>query len=908
MVILTNYCLYATDYYVSNTGNDGNTGTSTGDAWATIDKVNSMVASMGAGDKILFERDGVFRGTINISVSGIAANPITIGAYGTGNNPVIKGSEVITGWAQSGNIWTADCPDFPESVTNLFINGNFQPLGRYPNDSYLTVTGGSGKSIVIDDALSFPDGHWDNGQIAIKTARWMMDAVKIFSQVGTTISLYENTTYGIWEGFGYFFQNHINALDLEGEWAYDEEQKKIHVFSATDLNSLTIEATKYDYCIKLENANYITIENLELSHARSVAIRAHTCEHINFSNNIITYSGGNGIHIRYCNNSVFDNNTIYYTNNNGFDSYYSNNVELTNNVIKHAGYIPGRGWNDNHQYTGIYISDAEDFLIEYNVVDTVGFNGISFYFCSDVIMKNNFINYYSFVKDDAAGIYTWGTQDYGNKIIGNIILNGIGAPEGTDHPDSYEAFGIYLDDNTKYVFVEDNTVAFASYFGIFVHSSDSCIVTNNTVFDNLKGQLALIRKGGALNIDDCKFDGNYLFSIGKNDQWVIFSQYVLGENEFTNNTICDPYDEQIIYESHWEPFEVLLHTITDWQAIGNVSDKPIPFTWAQSGLPDTIGFVNFYYNASKDSKEIALSGTYRDLDNNIVIGSYSLDPFSSVILLKENRELLGNETTPDGEIEFCQRTETTQYTTVGTLQADTYTWFVSPGSAGLVEGTGKTVNINWDPTFSGECNISFTASGPSNYSAISPPLTVNVSPGPDKPEKPVGPDSLFQNSPESQYSTIEVEGATSYEWSINPSNAGEVFGLGNTCGVQWNEPFFGTAYLRVRAQNDCGFGNYSDSLLMKIVEAELGYGIINIFTPNGDGYNDYWNIPFIRDFPDAIIKIFDRQNKLLVEYRGSDSSWNGTVNGELVPMGNYLYVIQIGQGKQPIKGYVTVLR
>ncbi len=153
-----------------------------------------------------------------------------------------------------------------------------------------------------------------------------------------------------------------------------------------------------------------------------------------------------------------------------------------------------------------------------------------------------------------------------------------------------------------------------------------------------------------------------------------------------------------------------------------------------------------------------------------------------------------------------------------------------------------------------------------------------------------------------------MEDATSYDWKINPPEAGRLFPFGNTCGVEWNEPFFGTAYVSVRAENDCGLGIFSDSLKNTSKEAELAYGIINIFTPNGDGFNDYWSIPFIRDFPDATVKIFDRSNRLLIEYNGLDSSWNGTVNGELVPMGSYLYVIDLKTGKPPIKGYVTVLR
>jgi gliding motility-associated-like protein len=233
---------------------------------------------------------------------------------------------------------------------------------------------------------------------------------------------------------------------------------------------------------------------------------------------------------------------------------------------------------------------------------------------------------------------------------------------------------------------------------------------------------------------------------------------------------------------------------------------------------------------------------------------------------------------------------------------------LSPESAGTISGSGKSVTVNWDPGFSGNCNISFLASGANSFKAVSPALQVNVLPKPTKPIIPDGPVSLFQNAPLADYSTAKVDDALSYEWKIFPPEAGKIYPNETNCKIEWNEPFLGYAYLSVRAENGCGMGKYSDSLKINVQEAELAYGIINIFTPNGDGFNDYWSIPFIKDFPDAVIKIFDRNNQLLVEYKGADSSWNGTVNGELVPMGNYLYMIDLKNGKPPIKGYVTVLR
>src|SRR5665811_728715 len=92
----------ATDYYVSSSGNDANNGISSSTPWKTIAKVNSAFSLMKPGDRILFNRGDTFYGTIIVTKSGSAGSPITIGAYGTGNNPIITGFTTISGWKNEG--------------------------------------------------------------------------------------------------------------------------------------------------------------------------------------------------------------------------------------------------------------------------------------------------------------------------------------------------------------------------------------------------------------------------------------------------------------------------------------------------------------------------------------------------------------------------------------------------------------------------------------------------------------------------------------------------------------------------------------------------------------------------------------------------------------------------------------
>ncbi|MBA0883276.1 T9SS type B sorting domain-containing protein [Flavobacterium undicola] len=63
------------------------------------------------------------------------------------------------------------------------------------------------------------------------------------------------------------------------------------------------------------------------------------------------------------------------------------------------------------------------------------------------------------------------------------------------------------------------------------------------------------------------------------------------------------------------------------------------------------------------------------------------------------------------------------------------------------------------------------------------------------------------------------------------------------------------------------------------------------FTPNNDGYNDYWNITELSAQPYAYIRIFDRYGKFLKQISPNGAGWNGTFNGHYVPADDYWFVI-----------------
>ncbi len=99
-----------------------------------------------------------------------------------------------------------------------------------------------------------------------------------------------------------------------------------------------------------------------------------------------------------------------------------------------------------------------------------------------------------------------------------------------------------------------------------------------------------------------------------------------------------------------------------------------------------------------------------------------------------------------------------------------------------------------------------------------------------------------------------------------------------------------------------------------IVET-LGVIIPTIFTPNGNGTNDYFEIIGIRHFKDNSIKIYNRWGNLVYEkehYGSSDDDWwygtsnvKWTIGGDKgLPAATYYYVLDLGNGIKPQTGYI----
>ncbi|MHC4720042.1 MAG: LamG-like jellyroll fold domain-containing protein, partial [Planctomycetota bacterium] len=123
-------------YYVSPSGDDGNSGRAPKQAWKTISKVNSI--RFQAGDSILFEGGKTFHGSLRFDTadSGTRANPVMVGSYGQGHATISSGVE--------HGLFAKNVSAF--EVRNLvFVGAGSDVEGNFSGIYFLTDLGGDVK-------------------------------------------------------------------------------------------------------------------------------------------------------------------------------------------------------------------------------------------------------------------------------------------------------------------------------------------------------------------------------------------------------------------------------------------------------------------------------------------------------------------------------------------------------------------------------------------------------------------------------------------------------------------------------------------------------------------------------------------------------------------------------------------
>ncbi len=87
--------------------------------------------------------------------------------------------------------------------------------------------------------------------------------------------------------------------------------------------------------------------------------------------------------------------------------------------------------------------------------------------------------------------------------------------------------------------------------------------------------------------------------------------------------------------------------------------------------------------------------------------------------------------------------------------------------------------------------------------------------------------------------------------------------------------------------------------------------IPTIITPNGDGTNDAFVVECLFAFgkyPNNQVAIYNQWGDEIFRAMPYENNWEGTYNGEEVPVGTYFYHVDLGDGSDTFTGFLVIER
>ncbi len=146
-----------------------------------------------------------------------------------------------------------------------------------------------------------------------------------------------------------------------------------------------------------------------------------------------------------------------------------------------------------------------------------------------------------------------------------------------------------------------------------------------------------------------------------------------------------------------------------------------------------------------------------------------------------------------------------------------------------------------------------------------------------------------------------------------PSNGTATVNGDGTIEYTSNDDFIGTEAFTYEIC-DAFCTNICDTATVTItVESSEDFKVPGGFSPNGDNINDFFVITGLDQYPDNKLSIFNRWGDVVYEAAPYNNDWDGTPSvgvlmGDKVTSGTYFYILELGEGIEPLKGSLEIKR
>jgi gliding motility-associated-like protein len=282
--------------------------------------------------------------------------------------------------------------------------------------------------------------------------------------------------------------------------------------------------------------------------------------------------------------------------------------------------------------------------------------------------------------------------------------------------------------------------------------------------------------------------------------------------------------------------------------------------WAASRLEPQLGWTSFPTLVETFGDSLRFSSTIPGR------GEWALSEYS---LRPEAPEILGPDT-------LCAGLQSVSYSIAG-QPATTYLWTISAaGQSSSFEG--PEVLVDWNGETS--AGISVVASIADGCSSLPASLNMHFNPLPlaafeaDLPSFPSTENPIQFNN--------ESLGSNAYAWNFGDENASEV----QSPLHRFELP--GVYLVTLTVSNEFGCSDTAT----RVVEIPEDIVLPNVFSPNGDGVNDFLEVP-LSGIKALSLTIFDRWGNVVFESAQTKLYWDGrSINGDRMPAGTYFAVLK----------------
>lgn len=480
----------------ANKGDDLGAGSKTS-PWKTLGRLRR--ASLNSGDVVRLRCGSVWRETLLIEgrvwPSGVTLS--SDGTCATGAAPSIRGSDLVdSSWQADASQAGVTSVDRFGAVQGLIYKGQRMTPARMPN------LGGVGQEYALADSQnssrSFRLREKERRQVGdrdligamayVRVVPWQVERAKVksYDAASGLVTLDKDLSSLIVTGAGYILEGKRWMLDAPGEWFHDDQAKRLYLMAPDRQrpSSGDVEAVSRDHAVMVRAARQLRIVGLDMRQTAQVSLDVQNSSDLTFEGLDFSDPGEYAIVVDQSQGLTLRGSRVRGGGWSSVMTRQTSDALIEGNVILDSG-LMGRASGSS----AAIIANGERNVVSRNLVWRAANTGINFANKEGNRVVDNTVLQACLRMTDCGGIYTWtghapslATRKRVSRTMvkDNVVLGGGSNLEGTGGRGRNQSVGIYLDEMSGGVTVQNNLIA-GTDNGIFLHNAQFNDIVGNTV-------------------------------------------------------------------------------------------------------------------------------------------------------------------------------------------------------------------------------------------------------------------------------------------------------------------------------------------------------------------------------------------------------------------------------------------